>query len=150
MLKEFCGPLATLVLIMAGCICSIDQLCQFYTIFQKNSALLESEQWLVQQCDDPHFFTKMHLHTDLCFTVSNNARVGAMMLSLLEFTQGLIAGNLLGLASHWGWAGRGLFSWGGLCAVAALVFLGPSWVISGLRGGARRWPDCREGHFKDA
>lgn len=154
MLREFLVPLATLVASMAACVCCLHQLCHFHQIFLAMSARLESERWLVTQCEDPHFFTKMHLHTDLCFTVSNNARVGALMLSLQEFTRGLLAADLLGgggrLGGVSGWVGRLLFSWAGAGAFAVLLVFGPSWLFSGARGLGRRWPDCNEGHFKNA
>lgn len=154
MLQEFFIPLATLVLSMCACVCSIHWLCQFHQIFLSMSARLESERWLVQQCEDPHFFTKMHLHTDLCFTVTGNARVGAMMLSLQEFTQGFMSTHIFdrgdGWGWGWGWGGRLLFSWLGGGILLILVLFGPSWVFSGTRALGRRWPDCRDVHFKNA
>lgn len=143
-------PLATLVVSMCVCVCSIHWLCQFHQIFLATSARLESERWLVQQCEDPHFFTKMHLHTDLCFTVTSNARVGALMLSLQEFTRGIMSAHLFERGDGWGWGGRLLFSWGGGCVLLILLLFGPSWVFSGTRALGSRWPDCREGHFKNA
>lgn len=152
MLREFLVPLVTLVVSMTVCVCCIHHLCQFHQIYLGMSARLESERWLVAQCEDPHFFAKMHLHTDLCFTVSNNARVGALMLSLQDFTKVLLSSASMG--GHWGflggWIARLLFSWVGAAGFGVLLMFGPAWVFSGARGLGRRWPDCKEGHFKDA
>jgi hypothetical protein len=150
MLREFFVPFATLCVTMFACVCSIHQLCLFHQIYLDMAARLESEQWLVQQCEDPNFFSKMHTHTDLCFIVNNHARVGALMLALREFTQGILASDILERVGLTGWACRLLFSWSGMLIVFCFLLLGPSWVFSGVRGLGHRWPQCREGHFKDA
>jgi hypothetical protein len=151
MLREFFIPLATLLASMGACICGIHWLCRFHEIYLTTSARLESELWLVSQCQDPLFFTKMHLHTDLCFTVTNNARVGACMLSLQEFTQGVISAHTPSRGTvDWGWGIRWAFSWGGGIVLLLVLLLGPSWIFSGTRAIGSRWPECRDGHFKDA
>jgi hypothetical protein len=148
MLPEFMVPLVTLCAIAIAGIASLDRLCQFHQAYQTVAAKLESERWLVAQCEDPHFFSKMHLHSDLCFTVENNARVGAFMLALREFTQSFLGGHaslLAGLLSQ-----QGLFSWPLLCGVALLLLLGPSWLVSTSRRSfqKQRWPQCLE--YRDA
>ena len=147
MLREFLIPVATLSFWMVLCILSVNQLCQFHAIYQATSARLQSERWLRVQCEDPHFFSNMHLHSDLCFTVENNARVGTFMLSLREFTQGLLVG-CGGLA----WIPQRLFSWPVLLAVALVFLFIPSMVVGSYRTllHQHRWPVCRESHFKDA
>lgn len=151
MLREFFVPLATLVFSMVVCVGSIHWLCKFHQIYLITSARLDSEHWLVTQCTDPLFFTKMHLHTDLCFTVTNNARVGAWMLSLQEFTQGFISAYTPSRSlGDWGWGTRFVFSWGGVFVLCLILLLGPSWIFSGTRAMCRRWPECRDAHFKDA
>jgi hypothetical protein len=150
MLHEFLVPLGTLVCSMCMCMCCLHWLCQFHKIFLETSGRLESERWLVQQCADPHFFSKMHLHTDLCFTVTNNARVGTFMLALQEFTRNSLGIRFLENAGEWGWVPRIALSWGGAVCALFLVVFGPSCFGGGARPFARRWPDCRDGHFKDA
>lgn len=150
MLSEFMIPLLTLSCTMVVCVACINQLCQFYQIFQATSARLESERWLLGQCEDPHFFSNMHMHTDICFTVENNARVGVFMLSLREFTQSLLASELVSRLAG-GWVHRLIFSWPAAFFGVLFLFFGPSWLVCGSRAMMpRRWPDCREGHFKDA
>lgn len=148
MISEFCVPLVSLTCAMVVCIMCIDQLCQFHLIFQATSARLESERWLLAQCEDPHFFSKMHMHSDICFTVENNARVGVFMLSLREFTHSLLASEFISRLSG-GWIHR-LFSWPVAMVVGLILLLAPSWVLSSARSMKRRWPSCREGCYKDA
>jgi hypothetical protein len=150
MLREFLVPVATLSFWMVLCVLSVNQLCQFHLIYQATAARLQSERWLRAQCEDPHFFSNMHLHSDLCFTVENNARVGAFMLSLREFTQGVLAGGGAGLA----WIPHRLLSWPVLLGAALVLLFLPSLLVGGCRSlvmhNQRRWPHCRELHFKDA
>jgi hypothetical protein len=148
LLREFLLPFVTLSCCMALCVASLDQLCLLYQIFQATSARLASERWLREQCADPHFFSKMHLHTDLCFTVENDARVGAVMLSLREFTQRLLGSELL-LGGR-GWLLQRLLSWPALLGLAALLLLGPSWLMYGCRPSRHAWPECRDVRYKDA
>jgi hypothetical protein len=141
MLPEFMAPLVTLCCVAIVGIASLDRLCQFHQAYQTVAAKLESERWLVEQCEDPHFFSKMHLHSDLCFVVENNARVGAFMLALREFTQSFLDGPYFfsGFLSH-----QGLLSWPVLCGGGLLLLLGPSWFVSTSRRSfqKQRWPQC--------
>ena len=69
MLHEFLIPLVTLVCCAVGGIAGLDRLCLFHQTYQSMVSKLESERWLLDQCSDPHFFSKMHQHSDLCFQV---------------------------------------------------------------------------------
>lgn len=69
MLQEFLIPVATLCCIVIAGIGSLDRLCLFHQTYQTISAKLTSERWLLEQCSDPHFFSRMHTHSDLCFQV---------------------------------------------------------------------------------
>lgn len=153
MLMEFMVPLVTLCCSMVLCIACIDLLCQFHQIYEATSSKLAGEKWLLGQCDDPHFFSKMHLHSDICFTVENNARIGAFMLSLREFTQSLLGSDFLlgGRVGAWGLLAR-IGSWPFLVCVGLLLLLGPSWLVSGSRAFyvRRHWPVCQDACFKDA
>lgn len=62
-------PLVTLCCMVIAGIASLDKLCLFHQTYQSVSARLESERWLLEQCSDPLFFSKMHTHSDLCFQV---------------------------------------------------------------------------------
>jgi hypothetical protein len=153
MIREFVVPFAVLSCAMVASVVCLNQLCQFYQIFQATSARLQGERWLLAQCEDPHFFSRMHVHTDLCFTVENNARVGVLMLSLREFTQSLLGGDsLFLLGGGRAWFLQRLLSWPGLLGLAVLLLFGPSWLMCGCRSfqQPRRWQACRDAHFKDA
>ena len=62
-------PLATLCACAIAGILGLDRLCLFHQTYQTMVAKLESERWLLQQCSDAHFFSKMHQHSNLCFQV---------------------------------------------------------------------------------
>ena len=49
---------------------------------------LDDEAWLLQNCRDQLFFSKMCAHTMVCSDVEANARVGSFWAVLLEVTQG--------------------------------------------------------------
>jgi hypothetical protein len=96
----------------------------------------------------------MHTHTNLCFQVENNARVGAFMLSLREVMRSFMIEEFLYrlvVAMP-----NSLLSWPALAAVMALLLFAPSWLARGtrsLRGSrvnTRRWAQCCDGHFKDS
>ena len=67
MLREFMLPLVTLCGCAIGGIAGLDRLCLFHQTYQAMVSKLQSERWLLEQCADPHFFSKMHQHSDLCF-----------------------------------------------------------------------------------
>lgn len=150
MLREFMIPLVTLCGIVIAGVASLDKLCQFHAMYQAMSGKLDGERWLLEQCSDPHFFSKMHLHSDLCFQVENNARVGAFMLALRELTQSFLLQQLvttLASTSH-----QALFSWPVLACVGTILLFGPSWLVSGSRAlrQPRGWPECNDGHYKNS
>jgi hypothetical protein len=170
MIREFMIPLVTLCCMTIGGIASLDKLCQFHQMYQSISAKLQSERWLLEQCADPHFFTRMHTHTDLCFQVENNARVGAFMLTLRELTQSFLLQPSF-LAPVLSSLHHSVFSWPALGVLAAVLLLAPSWLVSRSFGGVflgqqalsrqaslsfpqtvsgKHWPECSDGHFKSA
>ena len=69
MLREFMVPLLTLCGCAVAGIAGLDRLCLFHQTYQAMVSKLQSERWLLEQCSDPHFFSKMHQHSDLCFQV---------------------------------------------------------------------------------
>jgi hypothetical protein len=66
------------------------------------------------------------------------------MLSLRHLTQSVLLPDVLaGLLPL-----RLSSSWPVLCAAGAILLLAPSWLA---RTGRRRgWPECSDGHFKEA
>jgi hypothetical protein len=69
MIRDFMVPLFTLCACAVASILGLDRLCLFHQTYQTMVSKLESERWLLQQCSDPHFFSKMHQHSTLCFQV---------------------------------------------------------------------------------
>lgn len=145
MLNEFMVPLTTLLCCTVGAIAGLDRLCLFHQTYESMVAKLESERWLLDQCSDPHFFSKMHQHSDLCFQVENNARVGAFMLALRQLTQSFLPPDALStlgsVVSRCSWP-VGAF-------VAACLLLAPSWLAR-TATHRPRWPNCADTHFKNA
>lgn len=84
MLHEFLIPLVTLVCCAVGGIAGLDRLCLFHQTYQSMVSKLESERWLLDQCSDPHFFSKMHQHSDLCFQVCLLCRFNTMNLTVVS------------------------------------------------------------------
>lgn len=90
MLREFMVPLVTLCCMVIAGIASLDKLCLFHQTYQSVSARLESERWLLEQCSDPLFFSKMHTHSDLCFQVRMMFVVMLPPECLSAFSDGLL------------------------------------------------------------
>lgn len=152
MVKEFMVPLLTVCGMVIVGVASLDKLCLFHQTYQGMVSKLESEHWLLTQCSDPHFFSKMHTHSDLCFQVENNARVGAFMLALREVTQSLLMNDFI---RNLMLSREGLFSWPVLGCIAAALLIAPSWFVCTSRQFLlpppnRRWPDPSDDHFKTA
>ena len=127
MFRDLLAPIVTLVCIIAAGILSLDKLCQFYQIYQSITYKLESEKWLLRQCVDPVFFSNMHPHTDICFSVENNARVGAFMLALRQMTQSFqIHQTILQLDPR-------PFTWSCLVILACTLLFCPSLILSNAR-----------------
>ena len=75
---------------MCSVVCAflgVDGLSFLYAAYTKAVMKLEDEAWLLNQCKEPHFFSKMRAHTTICNDVAANARVGALMTALREVTE---------------------------------------------------------------
>jgi hypothetical protein len=148
MLYEFIVPVVTLLSCTVGAIAGLDRLCLFHQTYQSAVARLESERWLLDQCSDPHFFSKMHQHSDLCFQVENNARVGAFMLALRQLTQSFLLPDALSALA----TAVTRCSWPILAFAGACLLFAPSWLARTAISyrGPPRWPECADTHFKNA
>lgn len=129
MLTEVLTPIVTIASITVMAILSLDRLCQFHSAYMRASETIEGERWLRVQCQDPEFFANLKTHTDLCFTVQNNARVGSFMLALNQVTG---ADRLEIAASDIASAIRAM-SWPFLAVAAAMFLICPSLVVSACR-----------------
>lgn len=58
----------------------------FYTAYRCACLRLDDERWLLGQCSDPVFYSKMRAHSNVCGEVEANARVGAFWMALREAT----------------------------------------------------------------
>jgi glucan phosphoethanolaminetransferase (alkaline phosphatase superfamily) len=61
----------------------------FYDIYTELCAMVKGEQYLLQRCNDPEFFSNIRQHTDLCTTVFANARQNIFLKALNKTLQGL-------------------------------------------------------------
>lgn len=146
MLREFLLPVLTLSCAAVAGVGCLDTLVALYQTYQALAGRLESERWLLEQCRDPAFFSNMHAHSDLCITVENHARIGALMLALREHTQRFLLHHPLGSVASL----QGLISWPVIALFCLALMLGPSGVLGGCRTIRTRWPVCRDGHYKNA
>jgi hypothetical protein len=121
MLREFVAPVVLIVSVAVLVVAMLHGCAALYSRYETLAGQLESERWLVKRCKDPEFFSNMHQHTDLCISVENNARVGALMLAVRDVTQDFLQTQV---ASRLGWPEIS-FPLAALACCA--VFLGPSW-----------------------
>jgi hypothetical protein len=73
---------------LAAALAGVDGVSAFHTFYRKACLRLEDERWLLNQCRDPVFFSKMRAYTNVCSEVETNARVGAFWLALRESSEG--------------------------------------------------------------
>ncbi len=66
------------------------------------------------------------------------------MLALRQLTQSVLLPEVLA-----GLIPSRLVSWPWLAGMGCLLLLGPSWLARSART-ARGWPECADGHFKNA
>ncbi len=139
MLRECVAPVVLICATAVSVIAALHAAAALYSRYETIQGRLESERWLVVKCRDPDFFTNMHQHTDLCISVENNARVGALMLALRDVTRDFLEHHV---ASRVGWPELSLPA---LCTLLCAAFWWPSWGRP-----PRRWPQCRDDGLKQA
>ena len=120
-------------------------LSSFYKVFQTTRTQLDSELWLLKQCNDPNFFSNMYMHSDLCVKVDNNAKVGAFMLAVHEFSADfkvmkLVSAEMIDVVK--------LLAWPILVVLALLFLCAPTYLVQASRH--RRWTECTDKHLKYA
>lgn len=72
---------------MVACIGSLDMLSALYTAYERERVQLEDEAWLLTNCRDPVFFSKMRSYSNICFEVEAHARVGPAWSSLRSVSE---------------------------------------------------------------
>jgi hypothetical protein len=95
----------------------LDCLGELYAAYRRAALRLEDERWLLDNCKDPVFFSKMRAHPTVCNQVEANARIGAFWAALKEVTDvarvawqpyilTIITGGMVLLPLCWVCAGR--------------------------------------------
>jgi hypothetical protein len=79
----------SLMVTVAAAAFGLDSFGALYSAYRRATLRLEDEQWLLQNCKDPVFFSKMKAHPDVCSAVETNARIGAFWAALKEVTDGV-------------------------------------------------------------
>jgi hypothetical protein len=64
----------------------LDCLGALFAAYKRACMRLDDEKWLLENCKDPMFFSKMRAHTTVCSEVETNARIGAFWTALKEVT----------------------------------------------------------------
>lgn len=64
----------------------LDCLGALYTAYKRACMKLDDEKWLLENCRDPTFYSKMRAHPTVCSEVETNARIGAFWSALREVT----------------------------------------------------------------
>jgi hypothetical protein len=92
---------------VAAATLGLDCLGELCSAYRRAALRLEEEHWLLDNCRDPLFFSKMRAHPTVCNQVETNARIWAYWAALKEVTDtaraasqpyvlgGLAAGALL-------------------------------------------------------
>ena len=92
---------------------------------------VKSEAWLLQQCQDDHFYHNMAYHTDVCATVKENSNISPILYSLNHSARTL---KLCGLYDCTEFAA--ILWTGGIPVVLCLVMLyicTPSFLLPAMR-----------------
>jgi hypothetical protein len=82
------GAQGTLVAFFVGMGClvagmgTLDVLSALHTAYERARMQLEDEVWLLTNCKDPVFFSKMRSYTNICSEVEARARVGPAWTAL--------------------------------------------------------------------
>jgi hypothetical protein len=133
-LLDTIGSTLSVLISFAGAVLGLDCLGAVYSAYRRASKRLEDERWLLDNCKDPVFFSKMKAHPSVCSEVETNARIGAFWTALKEVTDGARV------------------SWQPyitVCAVATVVLLPICWVCAArvssrcsVRRRRREWGQC--------
>ena len=145
-LTDIVSAMVSMLVSVVGATATLDCLGALYTAYKRACMRLDDEKWLLENCKDPIFFSKMRAHTTVCGEVETNARIGAFWSALKEVTdvarvtwQPYIVGF----------------------AVAIILLLPVCWICAArvcskcsnvMRKGRREWGECIPIHsdFKPA
>jgi hypothetical protein len=80
------GTVFSLLVSVVGAGAGLDCMGALYSAYRRACMRLEDERWLLENCRDPTFFSKMKAHPSVCKEVETNARIGAFRAALKEVT----------------------------------------------------------------
>jgi hypothetical protein len=85
-LMDIVASAFSLLLSAVGAALGLDCMGSLYSAYRRACMRLEDEKWLLENCRDPTFFSKMRAHPTVCNEVETNARIGAFWTALKEVT----------------------------------------------------------------
>lgn len=85
-LTDILGAIVTMLISVVSAATGLDCLGALYSAYKRACIRLEDEKWLLENCRDPTFYSKMKAHPTVCSEVETNARIGAFWTALREVT----------------------------------------------------------------
>lgn len=85
-LTDILSAVVTMLISVVSAATGLDCLGALYTAYNRACMRLEDEKWLLENCKDPTFYSKMKAHPTVCSEVETNARIGAFWTALREVT----------------------------------------------------------------
>ena len=83
---DIVGGIFSMLVSVVGAAAGLDCLGALYTAYKRACMRLDDEKWLLENCRDPTFYSKMRAHPTVCSDVETNARIGAFWTALREVT----------------------------------------------------------------
>ena len=80
------GTAFSLLVSLVGAGLGLDCLGALYAAYRRASMRLEADNWLLDNCKDPVFYSRLKAHPSVCSEVETNARIGAFWTALKEVT----------------------------------------------------------------
>lgn len=80
------GAIVSMLVSVVSAAAGLDCLGALYTAYKRACMRLDDEKWLLENCRDPTFYSKMRAHPKVCSEVETNARIGAFWTALREVT----------------------------------------------------------------
>ena len=83
---DIVGAVVSMLVSVVSTAAGLDCLGALYTAYKRACMKLDDEKWLLENCRDPTFYSKMRAHPMVCSEVETNARIGAFWTALREVT----------------------------------------------------------------
>lgn len=85
-LTDIISAVISMLVSVVSAAAGLDCLGALYTAYKRACMKLDDEKWLLENCRDPTFYSKMRAHPTVCSEVETNARIGAFWSALREVT----------------------------------------------------------------